>query len=226
MSWTFSNVAAAVEANVSASLSVPYPTVSAGDIIFYAEAAGPIGQAESTKGDTDFQLIVGRTTNGSTYLYWKIASGTETGTMAVTRSTASGQCYGQMAAFTGGPSTLSGNVHVTNTVGTGATTGLPYPALTITQNNCLIIALGSKASNCFGWNVPSVFDAKVAENHAAAGMCMLWEYAIQTTAASITAGSFTATTDVSNSRNSVMAALLPGGIVIPVRSRALLGVGT
>lgn len=215
MSWAFSNVAASVEANVVQVQNVPYPTVNAGDIIFLANTAGPLGQAAPTLADTDFQLVVGRTTNGSTYLYWKIANGTESGTMVLTRSSASGQCYSQMCAFTGGPPSLSGNIHTTNTVGTGSTTTLPYPALTITQPNGLVIALASKASNSFGWNVPSAFTAKIAESNTSAGMCMLWEYAIQTTATSITAGSFTATTDVANSRNAVAAVFLPGVAPIP-----------
>jgi hypothetical protein len=198
-----------VEANAVAAQSVPYPTVGAGDIIFLANAAGPVGQAAPTPADTDFQQIVGRTSNGSTYLFWKIANGTETGTMSLTRSDGSGQCYSQMCAFTGGPTTLSGNVHATNTVGTGSTTNLPYPGLTITQPNCLVIALSSKPANSSGFNVPAAFTGKIAESHSTAGMCMLWEYALQTTATTITAGTFTATTDTSNSRNAVIAALLP-----------------
>jgi len=224
MSWAFSNVATSVEANAVQTQNVPYPTVNAGDIIFLANTAGPVGQTAPTLADTDFVQIVGRTTNGSTYLYWKIAVGSESGTMLLTRSTNSGQCYSQMCSFTGGPSSLSGNVHTTNTVGTGSTTTLPYPALTITQPNCLVIALASKPSNSFGWNIPSAFTAKIAESNASAGMCMLWEYAIQTTATSITAGSFTATTDVASSRNAVAAVFLPGGAIpIPYPPMSLGG---
>jgi hypothetical protein len=209
MAWAFSNVAASVEADVVQVQNVPYPTVNAGDIIFLANAAGPIGQAAPTLADTDFQPVVNRTSSGSMYLYWKIANGTESGTMTLTRSTNSGQCYSQMCAFTGGPTTLTGNIHTTNTAGGGSAATLPYPALTITVPNCLVIALASKPSNSFGWNVPAPFTAKISESHATAGMCMLWEYAIQTTATSITAGTFTATTDVANSRTGVAAVFLP-----------------
>lgn len=224
MTWAFSNLAAAVEKNNSTPAAVPYPLVSAGDSIFLAMASGPVG-GTFTPADTGFTPVVIRTASGTTQLFWKIADGTESGTTNVAYSSG-GQCYGQMCAFTGGPSVTTGNVHTTATAGSGSTLGLPYPAATITVPNCLVIFLGSKAANCSGFNVPAVFDAEIAENHSALGMSMVWDYAIQTAAASITAGSFTITTDVSVPRNTVMAAFLAGTVITPTPKRSLMGVGT
>jgi hypothetical protein len=211
MTWAFSNVASAIEKNNSSPAAVAYPTVSAGDIIFLAMTSGPTG-GSFTPADTDFVSVVTRTTNASTTLFWKVANGTESGTTNVTYSSG-GQCYGQMCAFTGGPSTVSGNVHTTGNTGLGATTGLAYAGLTITQPNCLVIALGCKVGNAFGFNVPAPFDAEIAESHSSNGLCMVWDYKIQTTATTITTGNWTISTDVSASRNAVSAAFLSGPLV-------------
>lgn len=211
MSWSFSNVAAATEANNLASINVAYPTVSAGDIIFLALTSGPTG-GSFTPADTNFASVVTRTTNASTTLFWKVASGTESGTNNITYSSG-GQCYGQMCAFKGGPGTVTGNVHATNNTGLGATTGLAYAGLTITQPNCLVIVVGCKVGNAFGFNVPAPFDAEIAESHTSAGLCLVWDYKIQTTATTIATGNWTISTDVSASRNAVSAAFLPGASV-------------
>ena len=223
--WTgLNSVGTPFEFNAVASGSIGYPSgTAAGKILFCAYHAGPVGQGAPTFADTDFQLIVSRTTNASSYLYWKVATGSEGSTMLVTRPTAGGQAYAEMCCFDGGPSTITGNVHVTNSTGTGATTTLPYPSLAVTADNCLIIATGCKPANCSGFNVPAVFDGEIDEQHSSAGMCMVWDYKIQTVATAITAGSWSITTDVSASRNTVAAALLSG--VISARTRSMLGVG-
>jgi len=210
--WTgLNSVGTPFEFNAVASGSIGYPSgTAAGKILFCAYHAGPTGQAAPTLADTDFQLIVSRTTNASSYLFWKVATGSEGSTMLVTRPTNSGQAYAEMCCFDGGPSTITGNVHATNTAGLGVTTGLGYPSLTITQPGCLVVVTGCKPANCSGFNVPSPFDAEIDEQHSAAGMCMVWDYKIQTTATNITAGTWTISSDASASRNAVIAALLPG----------------
>jgi hypothetical protein len=226
-SWTgLANVGSAVQFNVTQTKSVDYPLgIVAGQPIFFALCAGPAGQAVPTLSDTDFQVAVSRTTTATTHLLWKIANGTETGTITCNRGTASGQAYAQMATFNGGPASITGNVHASSGTGGGAALGLNYPSLTITADNCLVIALGCKPNNCSGFNVPSPFDAEIDESNSSAGMCMVWDYAIQTAAASISSGSWTITTDVSSSRNTVIAAFLSGAIAT-ARTRALMGVGS
>ncbi len=208
MTWAFQNTGTLASATPGGSFSLPYPTgISAGDILFAATHWGPISGTISIA-DTGFQAIVSRTNNATSYLWWKIASGTETGSTTVTKGGSSGQGLGQMARFTGGPTTLTGNIHVTNSTGSSATTGLFYPALTITQDNCLVMATGCKPADCFGFNVPADFDAEINEFHTGTGMCFVWDYKIQTVATNVPTGSWTISTDVSASRNTIAAALI------------------
>lgn len=202
------------EFNAVSSGTIGYPAgIVAGTPLFIAYHAGPVGQATPTFSDTDFQLVLSRTTNASSYLFWKIATGSETGTVTVTRPTASGQAYAQMCSFGGGPSTITSNVHAISSTGGGAATGLNYPSLTITQPGCLVIATGTKAANCSGVSVPSDFNGKIDEQHSAAGMFFVWEWAIVPGATNFPGGGWTIATDVSQSRNTIGAAFLPGAII-------------
>jgi hypothetical protein len=212
--WTgLANVGAATQFNAVSTLNIAYPaSITTGQPIFFAFAAAPTGQAAPTLSDTDFQVAVSRTTNASTYLFWKIANGTESGTFSCNRGTGSGQAYGEACTFNGGPAAITGNVHATATTGTGATTGLAYPSLTITQPGCLIVCLGSKVQNVSGFNIPADFDAKLDEQHSANLISFVWEFKIQTTAVNFPSGNFTIASDASGSRNTVSAAFLPGAV--------------
>ncbi len=206
--------------NVVQTGNVAYPAgLAAGVPIFLAFAAGPPGQAQPTLGDTDFVAAVIRNTQVTTYLYWKIATGAEGASMTLDRGTSSGFAYAQMCTFTGGPTTVTGNVHAQAGTGSGPTTGLIYPSLTITQNGCLIITVAAKPFNASGVNVPAAYDAKISENHSSAGMLMVWEYAIQTAATNFASGAFTIGTDGSASRGGISAAFLPAAIA-PTTSQA------
>jgi hypothetical protein len=207
--WAWKSTAASVEGDVVSTISPPYPTgCAAGDSIFLVVHNGP-NNITPTLSDPGFSLQVSRTSSGSSSLWWKIADGTETGTVTVNRGTASGQSYAQMYLFSGGPTTTAGGLHASNAAGGGATTGIPYASMSITQPGCLVLASGMKNANCSGFSVPAPFDAELSESHSGA-ICMVSDYAIKTTAANIAAGNWQITTDKSETRNSVIAAFLPG----------------
>jgi len=226
MTYAFANTGAVGSSNATGSFTLAYPAgITAGDILYTGANWGPTG-VTITNSDAGFSLAVSRTTNASTYLWWKVANGTESGTITIARTGGtSGQGIGQMCRFTGGPSSTSGNVHATNSTGLGATTGLAYPSLTVTQPGCLIVTLGCKPFDCSGFNIPSEFDAEIQEANSGHGMCMVWDYKIQTTAANIIGGNWTISTDGSASRNAVIAAFLPGSVPIPFPPMNLGGIG-
>src|SRR5258708_10511620 len=108
MEWDFSQLAT-VAAALNATLHVPFPTtVNAGDALFLAVVAGPTGLT-FVPSDTDFVSASVRTSNLSAQLFWKIANGSETGNCDVTGT--NGAIYGHISSFTGGPASVTGNIH-------------------------------------------------------------------------------------------------------------------
>lgn len=202
MSWsTPSNVGTAANAVSTNSVNIAYSSANAGDIILCAVHGGPAANTVIVS-DVGFSVAASRNTNETTYLFAKTALGTESGSFTATFS-GNGDIWGQCATFPGGSTT----VHASNSTGGGNGGGLPYAALPITQPQCLIIVLGGKPGNASGWST-SPFNAKIAEPHEA-NLCMVWWYTIQTTAANLTAGVMSASTDVTLPRNSVSVAILP-----------------
>lgn len=222
MAWAFGAVgtfASGVNCD-STPLNVPYPSgIAAGHILFLAVSANN-GAATLTLSDITTE-IVSRVTNGTLGLYWKIATGSESGNVTVqTASGQTGEVCAQIARFTGGPSTLTGKVHAADATGGSAATGLAFAGLDITQDGTLVLIVGAKSGGATGFAVPAAMDAEIAEGVRGTAACMVWDYNIQTTAAALEAGTWTITSDASAARRSVSAALIAGSSAAGIAPRA------
>lgn len=216
MSWSRVSTGSAVSTNTpqSTPLSVPYPaSIVAGGILICMETASVATGPTMTFSDAGFSSIVLRTGNMQLGLWWKVATGTESGNFTITSSSNGGSLMAQCAFYTGGPaSATSGNVHVTNTAGGSSGNNIPrVPAATITQPNCLVIAAGAKVTGGTGISLNGQFAAEIGQNHIGTTQCFVWDDIVQTTATSITADTWTISAgDQSLSSVGVVAALLPG----------------
>lgn len=209
MSWNFGAVGAmASAANTDVTpLNVAYPTgITAGQILLLI-ARIPTASATFTPSDITTSLY-SRATNGSIELFAKIATGSESGNITLS-SSANARVNAQIARFTGGPTTLTGIVHASANSGGSAATGLPYAGLTITQPNTLVLIAGGKQVNVTSFDDVAGF-TEIGEGNGGTTNCLVWNYAIQTTAADLTAGSWTVNGDSSAARSTISVALLAG----------------
>lgn len=201
-------------------LNVPYPTgIVAGDILFLGVGIASTG-ATITPGDSDFAaggaLIESENGVYTANLYWKVASGAESGTFTL-GTNSNQECFAQCVRFTGGPTGAnSGNVHNTSASQFANASALHWSALGVTLPNCLIVNLGiSEAlTGAFtgDYTAPAPFTANIGAGHTtgAGGIAFVWSYQIQTTAANIAAGFWTPVGVSSLDYSSVLAALKPG----------------
>lgn len=195
----------------STPLNVPYPSgISAGHILFLAVSNNG-GAVDFTLSDITTE-IVSRVTNGTLRLYWKIATGSESGNVTVqTPSGVTSSVCAQIARFTGGPASLTGSVHAADATGGSAATGLAWPALDITVDGTLVLIVGGKSCGANTFSVPAAMDAELGEGVQGSSACFVWDYDIQTTAAALSAGSWTiGAGDAAAARRAVAASLLAG----------------
>lgn len=195
----------------STPLNVPYPSgISAGHILFLAVSSNG-GAVDFTLSDFSSE-IVSRVTNGTLRLFWKIATGSESGNVTVqTPSGITSSVCAQIARFTGGPSSLASAVHAADATGGSAATGLGWPAIDITADGTLVLVVGAKSCGANTFSVPAAMDAELGEGVQGSSACFVWDYDIQTTAAALSAGSWTiGAGDAAAARRSVVAALLAG----------------
>lgn len=222
MTWAYGAVGAAADTTDSSTLNVPFPSgISAGDLVAmvcstrsYCDIATPSGWT-LIKGVGD-----GGTTPGQHALFGKIATGSESGTQAVTATGGDGGRFmGQMARFTGAPETLAGNVHATAYRETASgTEDIPLPAsgLTITEDATLVIATGAAR-----WvydpqlGMPTGFTQLGVEEDSLHYMVQAWGYQIQTTATSIGSGlSFGTTSTETPATASLLVSLLASAATV------------
>lgn len=118
----------------------------------------------------------------------------------------------QIARFSGGPATLTGIVHASQTQFNSAEVDLDTPALTVTEDGCLKIWVGSKEDN-FGPTVtPPGGSTLIGESNydSTSDLWMPWSYLIDTTAANISASTFDSASASTADSRSIVIALLPG----------------
>lgn len=186
-------------------LNVAYPgTIVSGDILLMAVGCTTAG-AVFTNSDITSSLH-SRATNGQVELFAKIADGTETGNVTVSADQTT-RVHAAIACFSGGPASLVSIAHTTGNAG-GSGTHVPFGAMTITQDNCLVLLVGRKNINWTSAGDVSNFTELTESN--ASTQSMVWNYWIQTTQTNVSAGQWSITGDSSGSRNSIGIALLPG----------------
>ncbi len=131
-------------------------------------------------------------------VFVRIADGTATDTPTVTFTGVNGRVYADISCFTGGiyAGGLGSIVAASNDQTLpGTQTSVLYSALTIPLPNCLLIAATAKnktsASDGTSFNAFSTFSSTPIDSYVAAGTDVSadWEYVLETSAASITAGS-------------------------------------
>ena len=184
-------------------MAVPYPTgITAGDKLVLTIHAAQLGYT-FTVSDAGFTSAVSRTTNGSSYIYRKDATGSESGTFTVSAS-AGGRIFAQCMRISGVASkgTGSQDINITATAGSGAAANIIYPSITPTTDNCIVILSGSKGEN--GSNITGGLTRLDTQHDGTGPLVYVTDYQIQTTKSAIGSGVWTiGTNDTSASRNCV-----------------------
>ncbi len=144
--------------------------------------------------------------------YFCVADKIDGGSESAPSTTAVGPAVAQIAAFRGGPTSLSGLLHASASTSSTCSTNPPIPALTITQANTLVLGLAFQLDDYTGFTSnPSGFTT-VAHNAADlnSDVSLLASYQVQTTATNISAGNFTTSGATSQTCRGVTLSLNPG----------------
>jgi hypothetical protein len=152
-----------------------------------------------------------------TRLLWRIADGTATDTPTVTATGTTGLAA-QIARFSGGPTTVTGNVD--STAGNGAPTSGDIPTASITTpagDGRLIIYTGAVVAQAdhtpFDTFPNGSTEIDSAWHDFSTDFTVAWSYAIQTTAAAVGASSFDqATSANTGTARAVTASFIPSGL--------------
>lgn len=187
-------------------LTVTMPAVvNPGDTLIYIAHDNNTG--ESMTWSNSPTLLCGSTTSSPVSISATVAVGNEDGTTVTISASGTGRVQAVILRYSGGPSNLSGIVHDCQNAGGGATTGLPWPGLTVTQNNTLVLVVGGKSNVAWTSVTP---DAGTERVDAASGsiMSLVVDEVVQTTAANFSSGSWTITGDGSGARRTVAVSLL------------------
>lgn len=145
--------------------------------------------------------------------FFVIADKIDGGSESAPSTAANGTSLAQLFAYRGGPSSLTGLLHASATAGSvQCTTNPPIPALTITQNNTLVLGIAFQLDNYTGFTSnPSGFTT--ADHNAYDGssdLSLMVAHQIQTTATNIGAGNFTTAGATQQTCNGVTISLTAG----------------
>lgn len=229
--WTPGN--SGTIANGVGTATTPYPaSCPSTSLIVLACASGQVGDTHTPSDAGFLQVRAPLTGNGTLSAFYKLATGSESGTFTVTSANGK-QVIAQTKNFSGNesdPTAFAASILAATNNGSSSSTGIHYGATTVGQDNCLVIGLGEKFENGSGISTPGAFPNEIGHLAATTSgpVTFVWGYAIQTAAANVSAGSWTVTTgDSSTSNQGMVIVIAPasGGIVVP-RTRSLLGVGS
>lgn len=217
MSWVRQSVGAIVSAgNTNTTpLNVAFPAsgIIAGDLLLYCAAANNAGET-FTWGNTPTVLQSNNTNTGRS-ISATLASGSENGATVTLGGSSSGRLQGFILQYRGAPTTLTGIVNTSTTTGGGATTGLDWPTITPNVANCLVLFFAGKSNvNVTGYSAGPATTTEILDQTSGSILSSVVDEVIQTTAASITTGSWTIAGDGSGSRRCLAIALVPGTAVI------------
>jgi PKD repeat protein len=137
--------AGSIAANASGTPSIPYPAgIAAGDllIIHYAVATATVTPTTPSGWTKLFGPVnmAGGGNNNKGYLYYKVAAGSETGTLTFANTGASNYAVGIMAAYTGCDATTPIDTSATANLATTGTTGT-CPSVTTTRGDTRLLHL-------------------------------------------------------------------------------------
>lgn len=221
MSWAHGSDGAI--ASGAAPLVVAYPSgISSGDILLLSAGNSNAGfGAAWAVSDGAFSQIILSDGNASIALWWKVASGSETGNFNVTGAGG----YAQCSRFTGGPSAATmANVHnsAVESYNTGASFTVVYwNAMTVTVPNTLIIGAACAYSGTTmgsGLDQPSPWTGTIGTANSTFDVWG-WEYYIQTTATNLAQNFWSPTNTQNLNSEAVVVALVPAAASTPVPRR-------
>lgn len=173
----------------------------------------------AVSGFSQLELVQNAATTAELAVYCRIATGTDPTTFTPPNGTdgTSDMTISVVLTFRGTLNTCSGIVaHTNETTNTGQNGTLSHPSLTITTDNTLLLVAGSKkgisvgggvsvlTTNSFGW--AEAFDDSSLSGEDGS---LVADYVVQTTAANLSAGSFTVSGDSSGTTKSIALSILP-----------------
>lgn len=186
MSITFVGAGAAATANNAPVAPALHASTAAGDLVLVlASIRGTSATVTTPAGWTR----IGGTENVA--VFGKIAAASEPApTVAFAGGAAGDDTIGQAATFRG-MEPYAGSVAF-NIQTNASAANVAYPALTVSYDNHCVIVGGWKQDDSTGW-APVASYTEIGESNPTAGndASMAWDYRIETTAASLSAGSFT-----------------------------------
>lgn len=189
---------------------------SAGDVLFLFTGIYSTSDTLSVSGWT---LLSPNSASPQNQLYGLVALGGDTAPSVAWTSNASLPCFAMVAAYTGGPASLSGIVAASSDRTSTATQVIAYNPLTIAIANCLVLSCGRrlKSSTANGATMGSMsittsFGAPVASSIPnGATNAAAYNQWIQTTATNIVAdGQVISIADSNLNTQGFTVALLPG----------------
>lgn len=221
MTWS-TPVAGSLVQGTGTSLNIPYPSgISAGDDLIIVTAC--------RTATTNFPTPTGWTTMGggssfamNCFALDAKASGSESGSLNVANNAGGGNVFGIMLRATGGAASAS--LRFGSLYGSAAALDLLVPALTITEDNCLVIHYAIKLDNVGPCTPPSGFTEYAdANNVGGSTCCFVMGALVQTTAANIaeTVWDATGTDNTATNRGvtlAMRAAASGSPLILPHRS--------
>lgn len=166
-----------------------------GDLLLLATGARAATETLSTPSGWTLLLDTTSTANDSCALFARIADGSGSDTPTFDWSGTS-DGFAQIAAYYGDVFTDLANIIAHSAVAgtTSNTTNIPIPALTVTTDNCLLLAVGKKqktaTSDGGSATPPTGINSELADSWptGATRLAFVWGYTQQTTATNFTAG--------------------------------------
>jgi hypothetical protein len=208
------------DTNDNAITPTAHASTTSGDLILFvwhrghdAADGGALTAGTAVTGYTNIEFLQNAATTGELSVYCRIATGSDAISAVPPDGTdATGDMHiGQTLTFRGTLNTCTGIVaHTNETTNTAQNGTLTNPALTITTDNTLLAVFGSKkgvawstgidvlTTDSFGWAEVIDFSTLSGEDGSLGA-----DYVIQTTAANLSAGSFTVVGDVAGTTQSI-----------------------
>ncbi len=207
--------------NSTADLTVTIPAgYSDGDLIVIAAMART--GSETLVTPSGYEVLY-KSTTSSMWFLGKYASGTESS--ASLDFSGSSRHVAQAAIFRGvKPTLLSGAIDGTAQSTDGGASALSYPAITPTENGCLVLMLGRWAQTSISAlsSDPISGFTELGDLHANQGgslsLLFLWNYQIQSTAATVSASTWPilGTPEADTQQSIALALKAASGSVAPI----------
>lgn len=218
MAWAFGAAGAIADGDAAGDLSTAFPSgISAGHLLI----CGCYSRSGDTDFDTptDFDFLLG-TGPRQLAIYGKIATGSESGNLAVPMTGGSSRVFAQIARFTGAPASISGIVHASAVSFQSGTVDITVDALTISENDTLVYTMGGKQVNGSPYTPPSVI-TEIGDGNNSGGdnSSFVAGYEIQTTMVNFIADIWDTANVSTATDQALMVALTVGSGIVILRRR-------